>query len=154
MAVRSSQRCSLAPKHMDCSCPLPHARTISPGRANRSANLIASPRSGTRQKVSPSLPPPDPAPAAISSRIPSNDSVRGSSAVRTDKSASSAEISAIMRRFSLSRKPADPKTAITRPFPSPSDPLLKGEMDYLEYLARFPKPLSGHSGYAQNQQWR
>ncbi len=90
---------------------------MSPGRASRSANLIASPRSGTRQKVSPSLPLLDFAPAAISPRIPSSDSVRGSSAVNTVKSASSAEISAIIRRFSLSRKPAEPNTTIIRPFP-------------------------------------
>ncbi len=92
-------------------------------RARCSANRIASPRSGTRQNVSPSRPPLDLAPAAISSRMPSSDSVRGSSAVSTVRSASSAEVSAIMRRLALSRKPAEPKTAMTRPFPlSPSPP--------------------------------
>ena len=122
MAVRSSHKCSRAPKHIDCSWPLPQDKTISPGRANVNANRIASPLSGTRQKDSPSRPPLDLAPAAISSRIPSSDSVRGSSAVSTVRSASSTEVSAIMRRFSLSRKPAEPKTAMTRgphPYPSP-----------------------------------
>ena len=65
--------------------------------------------------VSPSTPPAAVAACAIVSRMSSSDSVRGSSAVRIVKSASRAATSAIIRRFSRSRKPALPKTAISRP---------------------------------------
>src|SRR5260221_10598281 len=47
MAVRSSHKNSPAPKHMDCSCPLPQDKTMSPGCASFKAKRIAAPRSGT-----------------------------------------------------------------------------------------------------------
>ena len=62
-----------------------------------------------------STPPLEIAPAAISSRMESKDSVRGSSAVKIATSARPIAASAINLRFSRSRSPADPKTVITRP---------------------------------------
>ena len=67
------------------------------------------------QKLLPSFPPFSMAAAAISARISSRDSVRGSSAVKIVKSARPKETSAIKRRFSRSLKPAEPNTAITFP---------------------------------------
>ena len=55
------------------------------------------------------------APSAISERIVSRDSVRGSSAVSTVRSASSDETLAIISRLARSLRPADPKTAMRRP---------------------------------------
>ncbi len=103
------------PKHIDCSCPLPQAMTTSPVRAIWQASRIASPRSGTRNRSTPSRFPASCAAAALAPMISSRSSVRGSSAVSTTTSANSAAIRPIHGRFSRSRSPAQPKTTITRP---------------------------------------
>ena len=79
------------PKNMLCSWPLPHAITRSPRRASEHAKASARPRSITRQKVSPT-PPRRRQPWAIPSRMPTSDSVRGSSAVSTDTSPARADL--------------------------------------------------------------
>ncbi len=89
--------------------------TRSPAFARATALRIASGRSGSSQKSTPSFPPPFSAPSFISANIASNDSVRGSSAVRMTSSAICTAISGINLRFSISRKPAEPNTAITLP---------------------------------------
>ncbi len=40
-AMRSSQGYSVSPKHMDCSCPLPQTRTMSPAWASATARWMA-----------------------------------------------------------------------------------------------------------------
>ena len=63
----------------------------------------------------PSTPPISSHPDAISAIISNSDSVRGSSAVITVKSASSAAMEPIQLRLDTSRNPAEPNTTIMRP---------------------------------------
>ena len=142
MAVRSSQRYSVFPKHIDCSCPFTQDNTISPSFANATPNLITSPRSGIRQKVCPFTPTHKPiASVSIPSRIPSDNSVRGSSAVNTDKSTSSMDVSAIMRRFCLSRKPSQTKHRNQFPY-------------LLSFFCLLPPLVLKHWASPQSPQWQ
>ena len=108
----------------------------------RSASLRASPRSGTRQKVFPSRPPRDLAPAAISSKMESNNSFAGSSAVKTARSACAAAVSAISRRFALCDRPIQRLRSRARHLP-PRGP-----------CGRLPERPSARSACGQNQRWQ
>src|SRR3989338_472889 len=111
---------------MDFSWPLPQTITVSPLLANlRMAKLMASCLSGMRKKyfifsnsvrlwvLSISFMPPFWQPLAIWAIISLTSSVLGSSAVRTAKPASLAAISPMIGLFTLSLKPAVPKTTIS-----------------------------------------
>jgi len=84
-APRASQRdhpwIFRSPKHMDCSWPFPHERTMSPWRARTDRQLdgFAPIRDAPKRLTLASSP--GPRTCRHSSRIPSSDSVRGSSAV-------------------------------------------------------------------------
>ena len=134
------------------SWPLPKEATTSPARAMSTPKRIASARSGTiakhgwrdsacvregRSLLSPSLlvcrlipraelPTTSCTPAAISRFMSSNFSVRGSSAVMIVKSASRPLTWPINRRLPRSRRPAQPKIAISLPPPLPQSSATSG----------------------------
>ena len=76
---------------------------------------MAARRSAISSRSCPRRLPAASAPRAISSRIASRSSPRGSSSVTTTSRARSAAIRPISGRFAVSRSPADPKTAMTPP---------------------------------------
>src|SRR4029077_21056947 len=82
-AARSSHGSFPRPMRMLRSCPLPASRTVSPGRARRTACAMPWRRSSILAYWSPSVHPTSSAPAAISLRMVIASSSRGSSFVKT-----------------------------------------------------------------------
>ena len=78
---------------------------------SHAAQQSGSPRRGRAlsRRCAPLRPPFKRTPSAISDSMDSSDSVRGSSAVRMVRSASSAEVSAIIRRLALIAQPGRAK---------------------------------------------
>ena len=114
--IRSSQGYSTVPNDIDCSCPLPQASTISPGWANLTPRRMRVAAVGHAVEVSALRRPPWRCGAGGHHRQDGIQRLGARVFGGQDRDVGQlAEVSAIMRRFSTSRSPAEPKMAITRP---------------------------------------